>query len=95
MEKTAFDKIVENRATQKYEESIIAFHGAINEFMKKYPHMNNHSFGNSLNAMIHDFGEKTFKDRKANIIEELSKKEINYIMSNLENIKFLFEQEQP
>jgi predicted fused transcriptional regulator/phosphomethylpyrimidine kinase len=90
--KTAFDNIVNRRASDKYEQSVIAFRGHIHDFFKKNPHVNNHSYGNSVHVLIIEHIEKVVRERKDHIIEAYAKDEISYILSNLENIKFLFEE---
>lgn len=93
LDKTAFDDIVKRRAEEKYEKALIDFRGHLVDFFKKNPNVNNHTYGNSVHIMIADFMEKTLKERKEEIVKSFAKDEVNYIISNLENIKFLFDKE--
>lgn len=94
MDKTKFDKLVAGKAETEYQDKKREFSNMIRTWLSNNSAMNAHEHGSSL---LHEMDQATnsmFEKRKTEIINQIQSKTIDKIMGQLDQVKFLFDEER-
>ncbi len=94
--KTEFESLLDSRAKDMHRKKIILFWEAIEGYFRANPEMNaqeevNHT---SMYGALEKFVKTAFDVRKEVTLKKLKENELNRILSDLENVKLLFQGHQ-
>lgn len=94
MDKTSFEKLISRRAENIYQDKKREFAALISKFIDRNFIMNGHDSGNSTSYELQLATNAIFEKKKPSIISLIEKDEIEKVMSNLNEVKFLFDHTQ-
>lgn len=91
MDKSTFEKIINQKSEDIYQQNKRKFSNMLTVFFNENSNMNVHESGNSVLYTIDMFTNSLFEQRKKEIINKISKQELDSLFSKLNDISFLFE----
>lgn len=91
LDKTTFEKIINQKANDIYKAKVSELETLIGDYFRNNQFMNSYSTGSSVSYQLFIHLEGLFKSKKEDIIKAIEKIEMNKILDNLNNVRFLFE----
>lgn len=93
MDKAQFEIMISRKAEQKYQDTKREFSAIMMDFLKHNPGFDVHEHGTSMRMEIDQLTNGLFEKRKKEIINKLESTMIDKIMSDLKNVRFLFDED--
>lgn len=91
LDKTTFEKIINKKANDIYKAKVSELETLIGNYFRNNQFMNSHSTGSSVSYQLSSSLDGLFKSKKEDIIKAIEKIEMNKILDNLNDVRFLFE----